>query len=206
MILGADPLRRAGILAFVGAAQFFVFVSVAESLYPGYSVSAQPLSDLGATCRSGSCYISEPSSAIFNSTVFVLGALVFVGAFYVYVMRFRLQGGLMALSAWGVMGVALFPETAGSIHTLLSLVAFLFGGAAAVASYRMQRRPLSYFSVIIGVFSLVALVLYASGTYLGLGQGGMERMIVYPELVWVLAFGTYLLSRPVVREPVPVPL
>ena len=206
MILGADPLRRAGLLAFVGAAQFFVFLSIAESLYPNYNVSSQPLSDLGATCRSGSCTIHEPSSAIFNSTVFVLGTLVFVAAFYVYVTRFRLQGGLMALSAWGVMGVALFPGTAGSIHTLLSLVAFLFGGLAAVASYRMQKRPLSYFSVIFGVFSLAALVFYASGVYLGLGQGGMETMIVYPELLWILSFGTYLFSRPVVREPVPVPL
>ena len=206
MILGADPLRRAGVLVFVGAAQFFVFLSIAESLYPNYNVSTQTLSDLGATCISGSCTIHEPSSAIFNSTVFVLGALVFVGSFYIYVMRFRLQGGLMALSAWGVMGVALFPETAGSIHTLLSLVAFLFGGIAAVTSYRMQRRPLSYFSVVLGLFSLAALVLYASGVYLGLGQGGMERMVVYPVLVWILAFGTYLLSRPVAREPVPVPL
>lgn len=206
MILGADPLRRAGLLGFVGAAQFFIFLSIAESLYPNYNVSTQSLSDLGATCNAGTCTIVEPSSAIFNSTVFVLGALTFVAAFYVYIMRFRLQGGLMALSAWGVMGVALFPETAGSIHSLLSLIAFLFGGLAAVSSYRMQRRPLSYFSVILGVFSLAALVLYAGGVYLGLGQGGMERMIVYPVLVWILAFGTYLFSRPAVKEPIPVPL
>ncbi len=190
---------------FAGAAQFFVFFVVAQSVYPGYSVSAQPISDLGATCRSGSCTI-PPSAAIFDGTVFVLGALVFVGAFYVYISRFRLIGGLAALSAWGVMGVGIFPETTGVLHVIVSFIAFFFGGLAAIASYRMLRRPLSYFSVVLGVVGLASLVLYAAGVYLGIGQGGMERMVAYPELIWLLGFGAFLMGRPIEREPLPVPL
>jgi len=42
---------------------------------------------------------------------------------------------------------------------------------------------------------LIDLILFTSGNYFGLGIGGMERMIVYPMLVWGLAFAGYLLSR-----------
>jgi len=190
---------------FAGVAQFFLFFVVSESVYPGYSVSSQPMSDLGATCSSGVCYI-PPSSTLFDLTVFILGALVFVGAFYIYISRSRLVGGLAALSAWGVMGVAIFPETTGVLHVIVSFIAFFFGGVAAIVSYRMLRRPLSYFAFVLGAVGLVSLVLYASGAYLGLGQGGMERLIAYPELIWALGFGAYLMGRPIEREPIPVPL
>jgi hypothetical membrane protein len=202
----ADPLRRAGILLFAGATQFFIFLSISESLYPGYNVSSQPISDLGATCSSGVCVIQQPSSAIFDATVFLLGLLVFVGAFFIYISRSRLIGGLAALSAWGVMGVGIFPETAGVLHTIVSFIAFFFGGIAAIASYKMMRPPLSYLAVVLGAVGLVALGLYATGTYLGLGQGGMERIIAYPELIWLLGLGGYLLGRPIEREPLPVPM
>jgi len=41
---------------------------------------------------------------------------------------------------------------------------------------------------------LLALVLFASGTFLGLGKGGMERMIAYPALLWAIGFGGHLIS------------
>jgi hypothetical membrane protein len=204
--LAGDPLRRAGALIFAGAAQFLVFLVVAESLYPGYSVSSQPISDLGATCAAGVCVIQQPASAVFDATVFLLGASVFVGAFFIYISRSRLIGGLVALSAWGVMGVGIFPETTGVVHVIVSFIAFFFGGIAAIASYTMLRKPLSYFAVALGAVGLVTLGLYASGTYLGLGQGGMERLVAYPEIIWALGFGAYLMGRPVQREPFPVPL
>lgn len=186
---------------FVGAAQFFVFLQVAETMYPGYSIAANTLSDLGGTCTNNSCFI--PASAdLFNGTVFVLGALVFAGSFFIYISRIRLLGGLSALAGWGVMGVALFPETAGSIHSLLSLIAFLFGGLAAIVSYGMLRKPFSYFAVALGVVSLAALVLYVAGIYAGLGVGGMERIVVFPELIWLTGFGAYLMALPAGRESV----
>ena len=191
---------------FAGAVQFFIFLVVSESVYPGYSVSSQPLSDLGATCGSKPCYI-PPSSTVFDSTVFILGALAFIAAFFVYTGRSRLVGGLTALAAWGVMGVAIFPETTGTLHTLVSLIAFLFGGLAAISSFTISRPPLSYFSVALGLLGLVALVLYATGTYAGLGQGGMERMIAFPELLWLAALGVSFMSGSErERLPVPTPL
>jgi hypothetical membrane protein len=44
--------------------------------------------------------------------------------------------------------------------------------------------PFSVISVILGLITLGALVLFMVGMDLGLGVGGMERMIVYPILMW----------------------
>jgi len=46
----------------------------------------------------------------------------------------------------------------------------------------------------LGTMSLVALVLFSSGIYLGLGKGGMERMIAYPALLWMVGFSGHLMS------------
>jgi hypothetical protein len=43
--------------------------------------------------------------------------------------------------------------------------------------------------------SLTSSIAYDSNFYLGLGPGGMERMIVYPALVWLAGFSGHLATR-----------
>ena len=112
----------------------------------------------------------------------------------------------MALAGWGAMGVGIFPETTGVLHLIVSFITFFFGGLAAVASYRMTKPPMSYFAVTLGVITLASLVLYATSTYLGLGQGGMERLVAYPVLIWAIAFGAYLMGKRDERLPPIVPV
>lgn len=194
-----NHLKLAGSLLLAGTAQFVPLMSVAQSVYPNYDVSTQPISDLGATCVTTegvtSCRIVEPSAEIFNSSVFLLGLLVLAGAILLYHSGRRAVGVAGVLSAVGAIGVGTFPETAGVVHTLFSLLLFLFAGLAAVVVLLQAGPPFSYLSGALGVTTLVALVLYASGTYLGLGQGGMERMIAYPALVWGSAYGAYLIGQ-----------
>ena len=92
------------------------------------------------------------------------------------------------------MGVGIFPENYPLEHGIFSLVVFLFGGLAAIAAFKIERRPLNYFSVAIGAFSVIMLVLYVFGYYLGLGPGGMERIVAYPELLWGVALGGHMIS------------
>ena len=37
-------------------------------------------------------------------------------------------------------------------------------------------------------------MLFVIGPDLGLGVGGMERMVVYPMTVWLIALGGYLMA------------
>jgi hypothetical membrane protein len=178
--------NTAGTLLFVGAAQFLVAMIVAEALYPGYSVSGNWISDLGV----------GPTAALFNSSVSLFGILAVVGSYFLFrASKDHLLPALLALSGLGAMGVGIFPETTGMPHIAAATLAFIFGALAAIAAYRIERPPLSYFSVILGISSLTAMVLLHFQSYLGIGFGGMERMIVYPILLWTVGFGGYLMSK-----------
>jgi hypothetical membrane protein len=191
---------KGGVAIFVGAVQFGVLLIVSEILYSaygtgGYSVSANYVSDLGATCPSaGVCYI-PPSATLFDSSIAILGLLIIVGAFFIHrAFRWLPATVLVTIAGIGALGVGLFPETTGIWHHIFSLIVFLFAGLSAIVTYRFQKKPMSYFSVLLGVMTLAALLLYIPGVYLGLGAGGMERMIVYPALLWAVAFGGHMMA------------
>lgn len=180
-----DDRKMAGAFLFVGNVQFLLGMVIAEALYPGYSVSEDYISDLGV----------GTTSLIFNSSVFLLGVAAVAGAYFIQrAFGSRILSVLLTLTGLGAMGVGLFPETFGVIHGIASLITFVFGGLSAIMSYKLQKPPLSYASVLLGALSLVALALFGSSTYLGLGKGGMERMIAYPTLLWAVGFGSHLMG------------
>ncbi|MGZ4850373.1 MAG: DUF998 domain-containing protein [Candidatus Bathyarchaeia archaeon] len=195
--------KIAGILLAVGGIQFAVAMIIAEAVYPGYSVSANYISDLGVWSR--------PSGMIFNPSIILFGLTVLVGSYFVN-RQFGNRGItlLLALSGIGPLGVGLFPENTFIVngvpifHSIFALIAFIAGGFAAIAFYKITKAPFKYLTVILGVAGLTAMVLFF-GTrdygYLGLGVGGMERMIVYPTLLGIIAFGGYLLGITDEKQP-----
>ena len=199
---------KSGVAIFVGAVQFGVLLIVSEIVYSAngtnsygylhgyaYSVSANYVSDLGATCpSSGPCYI-PPSALLFDSSIALMGLLILLGAYFLHrAFKWMPATVLIALTGIGALGVGLFPETTGIWHSIFSLIVFLFAGLSAIVTYRFQKKPMAYFSAILGVITLIALILYVGDTYLGLGPGGMERMIVYPALLWAIGFGGHLMA------------
>lgn len=187
--------KAAGALVFVGGSQFVVGMLVAEALYPGYSISQNYISDLGV----------GPSAMIFNSSIFLLGLLVVTSAYFVHrSFGNRLVTVLIVLAGIGAMGVGVFPENSPAMHEIVSDVAFIFGGLLPIVTYRLVRKPFSYLSVVMGLLSLSAMTLLSAQYsfslgeqyFLGLGPGGMERMIVYPVLLWEVAFGGHLMASP----------
>lgn len=185
----------AGVLLFVASSQFILGLVVAEALYPGYSISANYISDLGV----------GPSAIYFNSSVFLMGLLMLIGAYFLQrAFNYTMLTVMLVLTAVGSMGVGVFTEDFGIIHMVVSLIAFLFGGLSAIFSaicshvheFKLLKTPSSIVAIVLGVMSLGALALFAGGIYLDLGKGGMERMIAYPLLVWGAGFGGYLLAYP----------
>lgn len=182
-----DDRSFAGLLFAFGSVQFFLVMLVCEGALPGYSVSSQAISDLGV----------GPTAALFNASVFLLGVLSLVGAyFYHRTHGIRWITILFLLAGIGPVGVGIFPETSRLPHSVFAFLAFVFGGVVAIVVATRQRPPLRYMSLVLGALGLVALVLFVTGQYLGIGFGGMERMIVYPVLVWQAAFGAHLMSAP----------
>jgi hypothetical membrane protein len=176
----------AGSLIFIAATQFALLLITAETRFPGYNVSTNYISDLGI----GS------SSLIFNSSVFIMGLLILIGSVFLQrAFNCKVLTVLLILTSIGTMGVGIFTENSGSVHPIVSLIAFLFGGLSAVASFRLLKQPFSTLAIILGITSLAALTLFAIGEYAGLGAGGMERMILYPILMWGAGFGAYIAGK-----------
>jgi hypothetical membrane protein len=198
-VLALTHATKAGLALFIGAVQFGIGLILAEIYYPyppGYNVSTNYVSDLGATCTTGgSCTIYQPTSDIFNGSIILLGLLIIVSAYFIQKsFAWKPATGLIALAGIGALGVGLFPETTGIWHSIFSLIVFLFAGLSAIITFWLQKPPLSYISIILGAVTLAALFLYVGNIYLGLGAGGMERMVVYPVLLWALGFGGHLMG------------
>lgn len=186
--------RSPGLLLVLGSFELLFLEQLAEVLYPGYSVSLNYISDLGVG--------PDPSRTIFTVGIIIFGVFVTTSVY--------LRGGpawevpiLVALSGAGTIGVGIFNENWGTIHLVFAALAFGMGSLASLVSSRTVRGPLSVLFAVLGVIGLTALGLQASGTFLGLGAGGMERMIYYPAILWVLLYGVYLMSTEKCRKKRP---
>lgn len=182
--------RIAGALMFVGAAQFALLMLIAECTHPDYSVSRDVISKLGA--------LNAPTALIFNASIIVLGLTAIAAAYLLWrrkTITSKVFLSVLTLCGVGCAGVGIFPMDFQLPHAIAAILAFVFGALAAIASYKFQRAPSSYFSIILGLLSLIAFVLFMLRIDLGLGIGGIERMISYPTLLWAMMFGGYLMKE-----------
>jgi hypothetical membrane protein len=188
---------RAGLLLLVAGCGVLLGIMTAEVLYPArYSANRNTVSDLAAMRPED--VVRQPSAAIFNITMIVAGLLIAVAA----VLLYRSRAGLLAtvpIAALGIgmVGVGFFPgNTVMAVHELVSLATFLSGGLAAILAARLLPRALRAVSILLGGAALAFLVGY---TFAGdaaffdrLGEGGVERWIVYPVVLWMVVLGAGL--------------
>ena len=181
--------RTIGALLFVGNAQFVTLLMVAETQYAGYSIKLNYISDLGVWSRA--------SAYIFNPSVFLMGLLSLVAGYLILSrLGWKSQGILIIIAALGSIGVGIFNETIIIPHSIFAIMAFIGGALAGIMFVRRLNGFLGYMGFVLGVVSLLALGLFGTGHFLGLGVGGMERMIVYPQIAFTLALGGYFLAKP----------
>jgi len=189
-------LRLAGAALGLGGAVILLGIITAEALYPGYSTAANEISDLGGT-RPPEALVLQPSATIFDAAMLVVGGLTLVAALLAHQAGTG-RGATLPLAVLGIgaIGVGVFPGYTGAPHALFSMITFVAGGIAAISSSLAARGPIRW---LFGVLGTLALVTLASSVVLGdasplieLGIGGLERWIVYPIVVWLVAFGGYL--------------
>jgi hypothetical protein len=77
-------------------------------------------------------------------------------------------------------------------------MAFISGGVAAILSAKVLMPPLRQLSIVIGAVSLarfaLAMLLLEWPPVARLGEGGIERWIVYPAVLWLTVFGGALMG------------
>jgi hypothetical membrane protein len=191
-----------GMLLAVAGTVILMAIITAEALYPAaYNTHRNTISDLGAMRPDN--LIRQPSAAIFDWTMIVTGIMIIAAAYCLYRALSRrgisIMAGLMGL---GILGVGIFPGNHPAPHQVSSLLAFAAGGIAVLLGWRLQAGPLRYLYLALGVVSLISLVLGVF--FLGwspvarIGEGGVERWVAYPVVLWMVSFGSALCRT---REP-----
>lgn len=185
----------AGALLLLAGVAILMGIITAESYYPpGYHTATSEISDLGATRPPGSVTY-QPSGTIFNATMIITGLMLMGAAFFTCrTFRRKLVTFPIMLLGLGVFGVGIFPGNNGDIHPWFAMMAFVFGGLAATASAKVTAGPFRYIVVVLGTITLVTLL--TAGIWIEhIGDGGTERWVAYPVVLWMTAFGGYLLAN-----------
>jgi len=182
----------AGSMLFVLSAGFMTVIMLAASMAPGYDVAGGAISDLGV--------IGE-TALLFNVTLLAVGLLNIVAGLLFH--RVHRRGWLLALylvAGIGAAGAGLVPLDTSELHGIFALIAFLCFNLQAIGSGAVVMGPMRAISVLAGCVGLAFVVVMvigdsgATAVFGPIGHGGAERMIVYPAMLWMLAFGGYLMA------------
>jgi hypothetical membrane protein len=186
-------LRAPGFLFFLLAAAFMIVTMLAASIAPAYDFHGGAISDLG---------VIDETAFLFNGLLMFIGACNVAGGYLLY--RWHRRRWLLAVyvaAGIGAAGAGLIPLDTAGLHSVFAAIAFLLFNIEVIATAASVRRPMRDLGVVAGTVGLVFLVLMIIGdagnpaVFGSIGHGGSERMIAYPAIVWLLAFGGYLMAR-----------
>ncbi len=183
----------AGLTLFLLPSLFLTALMWGESIAPGYSVRDNAISDLG---------IIDETATLFTLTLAVVGALSIIGGYFLYRDDGRMGRLLLyVLAGAGAIGAGVISlNDPSGLHGLFALLAFLFFNLLPLATMREVEGPFKAIAVVTGTVGLIFLVaMFISDAGLidlfGLiGHGGLERMIAYPPMIWLFAYGSMLMS------------
>ena len=200
-----DKKRLAGTLLSIGALQWFFSVMMAEGLHQGFNLSPSQWIPYSSQIH----YVSElglgSTAPIFNISTIILGLMVAFASYLLYLKNKKiLLSSLLFISGVGAIGVGVFPTDIQPIHGIFQLFALWFGAFSAILSYRKQEAPLSYISALLGIVSFVTSIVFFPylgmgsndmSTFLGLGKGVMERIVIYSLILWVFGYGYHIAGK-----------
>ena len=190
--------RYLGPILWISSLQYFVVQYLAAYAWQTrFSWQENPISDLGNTscAEYSNRFVCSPQHDLMNFSFVLLGLTMIFGSVLIaqqYPRKQRLGFYLLVLAGFGTILVGMFPEnTIAGLHTLGAAMPFLLGNVALIVLGTTLKLPkaLRLYTLASGAVALAALVFYLSHQYFGLGQGGMERLVAYPQTIWMIIFG-----------------
>jgi hypothetical membrane protein len=190
--------KIAGILLVIGGIMYVIAINIGESLFPGYSIASNSLSDIG-----GMLPLIQPAATLFNVVNIILGILVIFSAYLIIKSGgCRLFSSCLAIFGFCIAALGVFPEYTHSIHAIFALIAFFSGGFALIFSYRLGINiPMTIIGIILGLIAIITIItpfIFGIGPNNPLdilGKGGAERLVIYPIILYLIALGGYLSAR-----------
>lgn len=197
--MNVDKERVAGILLSIGAIQWFFNVMIAEGLHQGFHLSANQWIPYSNQIH----YVSElgvgSTAPIFNISSITLGVMIVAASLLFYLKdKAKVFPSVLFIGGIGALGIGVFPTTIQPTHGIFEVFALWCGAFAAMLSYRKQKAPLSYISAVLGVVSFVTSIVFFPylglgvndmSTFLGMGKGILERIVIYSLILWMFGYG-----------------
>ena len=190
--------KMAGILLVISGIMYVIAINIGESLFPGYSIATNSLSDIG-----GMLPLIQPAATLFNVVNIVVGVLIISSTYLILKSGgCRLFSSCLAIFGFCIAALGVFPEYTQGIHGAFAIIAFFFGSFSLLFSYRLGINiPMTIISIILGLIALITILspfIFGIGPNNPLdifGKGGAERLIIYPIIMYLTALGGYLTSR-----------
>lgn len=200
-----DKKKLAGTLLSIGALQWFFSVMIAEGLHRGFDLSPSQWIPFSNQIH----YVSElgvgSTAPIFNISTIILGLMVAGASCLFYLKdRTKLFSSLLFIAGVGALGVGVFPTNIQPTHGIFQLFALWFGAFSAIFSFRKQEAPVSYISAVLGIVSFVTSIVFYPylglgvndmSTFLGLGKGVLERIVIYSLILWIFGYGYHVAGK-----------
>lgn len=179
-------------------------IITAEAFYPpGYTTRNSEISDLGSTIQPN-ILIFHPSADIFNATMLITGLLVLTATFLQHKqfnqLLFSVPLGLFGL---GLTGIGLFPGNMAPYHGMFSMLTFISGGVAGLLSCKVVATPFKFVGIVFGAVALatfLAAIFMSKAIFTFIGNGGTERWVAYPLLLWLTGLGGYLVNATIEKR------
>lgn len=188
------PLIIAGLLLFLAGFTIFMGIISGEIFYThDFNTRDNYISELAVTLPPNSV-IPQPSAAIFNISMIISGIMIIIASYYCQTIFRKLYVSIpLVLFGIGISGVGIFPGNIAPWHINFAMIIFLFGGIAAISSFKIVRSPLRYVFTCFGIIALI--FLFFSKIFIPtLGVGGAERWLFYPLVFWITGLGGYLIG------------
>lgn len=182
-------------MIFVGSVQWLMMILISESFHPDYNSSLHYVSTLGV----------GTTALIYNTSILLFGLSLVISSIILYkTLDAKLFTSLLLVTGLFIIGVGVFPENSRPMHGYVTAFAFIFAVSLPIISFKMLNRPFFYLSIIIGLIILTLLIIFfpylglpaeSTITILGLAKGTMERLVIYPLLIWMLSFSISLINK-----------
>jgi hypothetical membrane protein len=201
-----DRYPLVGPAVWISSLQYYlVQIIVASAFMPHYSWRFNVISDLGNTACGNYAgqFICSPRHGLMNASFILLGVTMVTGSVLIYQEFKESFGSLLGFSAMTLAGVGAilvgsFPEnTVRQLHTTGAELIFIVGNLGVITFSLVLTLPkvLRIYTFLSGIIALIATLLYTTHHYLGLGIGAMERVVAYPQTMWLIIFGMYISSN-----------
>jgi hypothetical membrane protein len=201
-------------IVILSALYFSVQVWVAWVFTPPYNFFDNAISDLGATeCNQNGYNFCSPRWLWMDITIGILGLAMVFGSILIFT-EFRFSNepgerkvaaigfGLLSISGLGAILVACVPENLSSqrfglhgVGTATTIAAGQLGILVLGLVLRSIPDWLREFMIVTSFIVLLAGITYVfhhSSHAFGFGAGALERIVQYPQALWLILFGLYI--------------